>query len=163
LRLEHLTPAFSTPHGAMYHRDAIALLTALPDDSVDLIMTSPPFALTRQKPYGNVPAERYCDWFLPFAHEIRRVLRPGGTFLLDLGGAWTPGATGRSLYHFVVGLRLVDEVGLFLAQEFFWHNPARLPAPAEWVTVRRVRVKDAVNTVWWFGKTAHPKADNRKV
>jgi DNA modification methylase len=51
----------------------------------------------------------------------------------------------------------------YLAQEFYWYNPARLPTPAEWVTVRRVRVKDAVNMVWWFSKTEWPKADNRAV
>jgi site-specific DNA-methyltransferase (cytosine-N4-specific) len=50
-----------------------------------------------------------------------------------------------------------------LAQEFFWHNPARLPSPAEWVTVRRERVKDAVDCIWWLSKHPHPKASNRKV
>ena len=50
-----------------------------------------------------------------------------------------------------------------LAQECFWYNPAKMPMPAEWVTVRRVRVKDSVEYVWWLSKTPHPKADNRKV
>ncbi|MDF2434811.1 MAG: hypothetical protein JWP44_4442, partial [Mucilaginibacter sp.] len=49
------------------------------------------------------------------------------------------------------------------AQECFWYNPAKMPMPAEWVTVRRVRVKDSVEYVWWLSKTPHPKADNRKV
>jgi site-specific DNA-methyltransferase (cytosine-N4-specific) len=67
----------------------------------------------------------------------------------------------RSVYHFELAVRLAREFKL--AQEFYWYNPARLPTPAEWVTVRRVRVKDAVNMVWWFGKTEWPKANNRKV
>src|SRR5207248_9319922 len=50
-----------------------------------------------------------------------------------------------------------------LAKEFFWWNPARLPTPAEWVTVRRIRVKDAINCVWWLGKSPWPKASNRRV
>jgi site-specific DNA-methyltransferase (cytosine-N4-specific) len=50
-----------------------------------------------------------------------------------------------------------------LAQDFYWYNPAKLPSPAEWVTVRRIRVKDAVNTVWWLSKSVKPKADNRRV
>lgn len=50
-----------------------------------------------------------------------------------------------------------------LAQEFFWYNPAKLPSPAEWVTVRRIRVKDSVEYIWWLSKTTNPKADNRKV
>jgi site-specific DNA-methyltransferase (cytosine-N4-specific) len=58
---------------------------------------------------------------------------------------------------------LCDDVGFHLAQECFWYNPAKLPSPAEWVNVRRVRVKDSVEYVWWFGKTPMPKADNRQV
>jgi len=50
-----------------------------------------------------------------------------------------------------------------LAQEFFWYNPSKLPTPAEWVTVRRIRVKDAVDFVWWLSKTPHPSANNRNV
>jgi site-specific DNA-methyltransferase (cytosine-N4-specific) len=58
---------------------------------------------------------------------------------------------------------LVREAGFYLAQEFYHYNPARLPAPAEWVNVRRIRVKDSVNVVWWLSKSQNPKADNRKV
>ena len=50
-----------------------------------------------------------------------------------------------------------------MAQDFYWWNPSKLPTPAEWVTVRRARVKDAVNTVWWLSKTPWPKASNRRV
>jgi DNA modification methylase len=82
--------------------------------------------------------------------------------VLDIGGAWVPGAPVRSLYHFQVAVALVKD-DWKLAQDFYWHNPARLPSPAEWVNVRRVRVKDAVNMVWWFSKTDNPKADNRRV
>jgi site-specific DNA-methyltransferase (cytosine-N4-specific) len=58
---------------------------------------------------------------------------------------------------------LCDELHYHLAQEFFWYNPAKLPSPAEWVNVRRVRVKDSVEYVWWLAKEPQPKADNRKV
>src|SRR5262249_5969199 len=50
-----------------------------------------------------------------------------------------------------------------LAQEFYWFNPSKLPTPAEWVTIRRTRVKDAVTTLWWLSKTEEPDADNRRV
>ncbi len=69
----------------------------------------------------------------------------------------------RSIYQYELLVRLCKEVGFFLAQEFYHYNPARLPTPAEWVTIRRIRVKDSVNTVWWLSKTPNPKADNRKV
>ncbi len=154
-------PYYSTACGAAYHLDALKLLAQLPSDTIDLVMTSPPFALTRPKEYGNEPVERYLEWFMPFAKEIKRVLKPTGSFVFDIGGAWIPGVPVRSLYHFELAVKLSKE--FHLAQDFYWHNPARLPSPAEWVTVRRVRVKDAVNTIWWFSKTTEPKADNRKV
>jgi site-specific DNA-methyltransferase (cytosine-N4-specific) len=58
---------------------------------------------------------------------------------------------------------MCDEVGFFLAEEFFWYNPAKLPSPIEWVNKRKLRVKDSVNTVWWFSKSEWPKADVRQV
>ncbi len=159
--LSRRKPAYSTELGAAFAADALDLLRDLPDDCTDLVLTSPPFPLTRQKEYGNEPLERYIAWLMPFCHEIRRVLRPSGSFVLDLGGSWESGAPVRSLYHFEIALRLARDFRL--AQEFYWYNPSRLPTPAEWVTIHRVRVKDAVNMVWWFGKTEHPKADNRRV
>lgn len=161
VRLEKYTPAYSTASGAIFNINAIEMLRAMPGDSVDLVMTSPPFALTRKKEYGNEPVERYMEWFLPFCREIYRILKPRGSFVLDIGGAWIPGAPVRSIYHFELAVKLAQEFRL--AQEFYWYNPARLPSPAEWVTVRRIRVKDSVNMIWWFGKTEDPKADNLKV
>ena len=82
-----LEPAYSTVHGRAYHADALHVLRQMPDDSVALIVTSPPFALIRQKAYGNVTAESYIDWLWPFAVEIHRVLTPDGSFVLEIGGA----------------------------------------------------------------------------
>lgn len=133
------------------------------DNSVDLIMTSPPFGLIRKKEYGNPDAREYVEWFREFGREFYRVLKPSGSLVVDIGGAWIPGQPTRSLYHFRVLIDLCDTVGFHLAQEFYWWNPSRLPTPAEWVTVRRIRVRDAVNTIWWLSKTPWPKADNRRV
>jgi len=132
-------------------------------NSVDLIMTSPPFGLVRQKSYGNEDADRYCDWFRPFAEGFHRVLKDTGSLVIDIGGAWVPGQPTRSLYHFKLLVMLVEEYGFHLCQEHYWFNPSKLPTPAEWVNVRRVRVKDAVNTVWWLSKTPFPKANNKRV
>lgn len=161
LALARFEPYYSTNLGAAFNLDAMAILQALPGSSVDLVMTSPPFALTRKKEYGNEPIAKYLDWFMPFCLEIKRVLKPTGSFVLDIGGAWIPGVPVRSVYHFEVAVRLAKE--FHLAQEFYWYNPAKLPTPAEWVTVRRIRVKDAVNMVWWFSKQEFPKADNRRI
>jgi hypothetical protein len=100
---------------------------------------------------------------LPFAREIRRVLTDDGSFVLNIGGSWNPGSPTRSLYHYKLMIALVEELGFHLAQECYWYNPAKMPVPAEWVTVRRVRIKDSVEHVWWLSKTPFPKADNRKV
>ncbi|MBX9579725.1 MAG: site-specific DNA-methyltransferase [Gemmataceae bacterium] len=154
-------PHYQTGNGAIYLEDSLKILQTMPASSVDLVMTSPPFALTRQKEYGNEPIDRYIAWLMPFCDQIFRVLKDDGSFVLDIGGSWEPGAPVRSMYHFEVAVKLARKFKL--AQEFYWFNPARLPSPAEWVTVRRVRVKDAVNMVWWFGKTENPKADNRRV
>ena len=131
--------------------------------SVDLIMTSPPFGLVRKKSYGNEDATRYCDWFRPFAEGFRRVLKDSGSLVIDIGGSWNPGLPTRSLYHLKLLIMLVEEYGFHLCQEHYWWNPSKLPTPAEWVNVRRIRVKDAVNCVWWLAKTPYPKANNKRV
>lgn len=131
--------------------------------SVDLIMTSPPFGLVRKKSYGNEDADQYCRWFRPFADGFSRVLKDSGSLVIDIGGAWKPGTPTRSLYHFKLLVMLVEEFGFHLCQEHYWWNPSKLPTPAEWVNVRRVRVKDAVNCIWWLSKTPFPKANNRRV
>lgn len=138
-------------------------MQSIPDTSVDLIITSPPFALQRKKEYGNADPEDYVAWFLPFAFQFRRILKDAGSLVIDIGGSWVKGQPTKSLYQIELLVALCRKVEFHLAQEFFWYNPARLPTPAEWVTVRRVRVKDAVNHVWWLSKSPNPKADNRKV
>jgi site-specific DNA-methyltransferase (cytosine-N4-specific) len=143
--------------------DSLEILKAIPDESINLVVTSPPYALHFKKEYGNVSKQEYVDWFLPFAKEIQRCLTTDGSFVLNIGGSYNKGTPTRSLYHYKLLVELVEGVGFHLAQECFWHNPAKLPAPAEWVTVRRIRVKDSVEYVWWLSKTPWPKADNKKV
>lgn len=156
-------PIYSTRRGAAYLGDSLEYIRQMPDDTVDLIMTSPPFALERKKEYGNVSSDEYVAWFLEFAREFHRVLKDTGSLVIDIGGAWIKGQPTRSLYHFELLIELCKTTGFHLAQEFYWYNPSKLPSPAEWVTVRRIRVKDAINTVWWLSKTPNPKSNNRNV
>lgn len=159
-----MTPKITTDRGQALHGDALCyLFDGTAPSSVDLIMTSPPFGLVRQKDYGNEDAHRYCDWFRPFADGFKRVLKDSGSLVIDIGGAWKPGTPTRSLYHFELLVMLCEEYGFHLCQEHYWWNPSKLPSPAEWVNIRRVRVKDAVNTVWWLSPTPWPKANNRRV
>jgi site-specific DNA-methyltransferase (cytosine-N4-specific) len=154
---------YKTSLGSAVWGDSRRLLKTLADDSVNLVITSPPFALQRQKSYGNVDQDEYVDWFLDFARIVHKKLRPDGSFVIDLGGAYVKGLPVRSLYNFRLLLRLCDELRFFLAEDFYWFNPAKLPSPIEWVNKRKLRAKDAVNTVWWLSKSENPKADISKV
>lgn len=156
-------PVYKTELGAAYVGDALDLLKGVRTDSVDVIFTSPPYALHFKKEYGNVDKDKYVEWFLEFAKEFNRVLKPEGSFFLNIGGSYNKGHPTKSLYHFKLLVALVDKVGFFLAQELFWHNPAKLPVPAQWVTVTRQRVKDSVEYIFWLCKTERPKASNLNV
>lgn len=163
VRVSGLSSYYETSLGVAYLEDALTVLRSIPDESINTVITSPPYALHFKKAYGNVNKEEYIRWFLPFAKELFRVLTKDGSFVLNIGGSYNKGLPTRSMYVYKLLIELVDSVGFQLAQEFFWYNPAKLPMPAEWVTVRRIRVKDAVEHVWWLGKTAWPKASNRNV
>ncbi|KVK74049.1 DNA methyltransferase [Burkholderia cepacia] len=156
-------PFFKSKKGLILHADSLEVMKSIPDNSINLVFTSPPYALHFKKEYGNVDKQDYVAWFTEFAKEIKRILTDDGSFVLNIGGSWNKGEPSRSVYHFKLAVALVEEVGFTLAQETFWYNPAKMPVPAQWVTIKRVRVKDSVEYVWWFSKTAHPKADNRRV
>lgn len=156
-------PVYSTKLGDMYCANSAEFMRGMESGSVDLVVTSPPYALHFKKEYGNIDQEGYIAWFLPFAAEIRRILKPSGSFVLNVGGAWTPGHPTRSLYHYRLLLALCDELDYKLAQEFFWYNPAKMPAPAEWVNVQRIRVKDSVEYIFWLSPSERPKANNSNV
>ena len=150
---------YSTSFGACVCGDALTLLKELDDNSIDLVMTSPPFALQRQKAYGNEKQEEYVDWLCNFGRLIFRKLKDSGSFVLDIGGAYEKGSPTYSLYQFRTLLALCDNIGFRLAQPFYWHNPGALPAPIEWVNKRKLRAKTSVNTVWWLCKDTKCKAD----
>ena len=163
LLLPRFDPYYTTSLGVAYHHDSIEVLRALDDNSINAIITSPPYALHFQKEYGNASKRDYVNWFMPFAKEIFRVLRDDGSFILNIGGSYNKGTPTRSLYHFKLLIELVERQKFHLAQECFWFNPAKMPMPAEWVTVRRVRIRDSVEYIWWLSKTPWPKADNRTI
>ncbi len=162
-QVKGLSPFYTTDYGSAYLIDSLELLKAIPDDSINLVLTSPPYALHFKKEYGNVDKDQYISWFMEFAREILRVLSNDGSFVLNIGGSYNKGQPTRSLYHFKLLIALVEDIGFHLAQECFWYNPAKMPMPAEWVNVRRIRIKDSVEYIWWLSKTPWPKASNHKV
>jgi site-specific DNA-methyltransferase (cytosine-N4-specific) len=154
---------YRTKFGKAYVGNSLDLLRKLDSDSIDLVITSPPFALQREKEYGNKNQIDYLDWIIQFGYEIYRILKTTGSFVLDLGGAYVKGKPVRSLYNYQVLIRMCEECGFNLAEEFFWHNPSKLPSPIEWVNKRKIRAKDSVNTVWWFSKSDFPKANVKNI
>lgn len=158
-----MSTLLTTKHGEIVLNDSLEFMKRSESESFDLIFTSPPFALLRKKDYGNVAEHEYLEWFEDFAVEMFRLLKPSGSLVIDIGGSWLPSSPTRSLCHFELLIMLCRKIGFHLAQEFYWWNPSKLPTPAEWVNVRRIRVKDAVNSVYWLSKTEWPKASNRRV
>lgn len=157
-------PTYQTRLGKMFCGDSLEVIPALAASGVrvKLIVTSPPFALIRKKAYGNEDADRYVEWFERFIPHFKRILDPSGSLVIDIGGSWIKGLPVKSTYHFKLLLRLCER-GFYLAQDFYHYNPAKLPTPAEWVTIRRLRVKDAVNNVFWLTRDPFVEADNRQV
>ncbi len=155
--------AYSTDFGKAFIGDSIDLIPQLPDASINLALTSPPFALLRKKEYGNKEQSEYVEWLAEFARLLKPKLKDNGSLVIDLGGAYERGYPIRSLYNYRVLIHFCDVLGYSLAEEFFWNNPAKLPSPIEWVNKRKIRAKDSVNTIWWFSKNPFPKADIRNV
>ena len=158
-QFEHDRVVYRTMKGAQFAGDSRELLQNLPDQSVDLVISSPPFPLLRKKAYGNEDQAEYVDWLAEFALLAHPKLRETGSLVVDIGGAYKRGVPVRSLHQFRFLVKVVDEIGYHLAEEFYWYNPAKLPSPIEWVNKRKIRAKDSVNTVWWLAKTEWPKAD----
>ena len=130
---------------------------------VQMILTSPPFPLNRKKKYGNKTGEEYLTWLRDLAPRLTELLTPDGSIVMELGNAWEPGSPVMSTLALESLLAFKEAGKLNLCQQFICHNPARLPSPAQWVNVERIRVKDSFTHIWWMSPTERPKADNRRV
>ena len=128
-----------------------------------LIFTSPPFPLNRKKAYGNLVGDDYIQWFADFAPRFTKFLKEDGSIAIELGNSWESGHPVMSTLALRALLAFLERGELSLCQQFVCANKARLPSPAQWVNVERIRVKDAFTHVWWMALTTKPKADNRRV
>lgn len=158
---------YKTKLGRLYCGDSVALLKSRSlnrlKGKIDLVFTSPPFPLNRKKRYGNLEGQEYVDWLASLAPLLKDFLTPKGSIVLEIGNAWEHGQPTMSTLPLEALLAFKKEAKLYLCQEFICYNPARLPAPAQWVNIERVRVKDAFTRVWWLSATPTPQADNKKV
>lgn len=160
------TPLYQTGLGQYYVGDCEKILTdSKLTESAQLILTSPPFPLNNKKKYGNLSGDEYLRWFENLAELFSRVLAPGGSIVIELGNAWERDRPVQSLLTLKSLLAFAENqnANLRLCQEFICYNPARLPSPAHWVTVNRIRTIDSFTHVWWLAKSDFPKADNSKV
>ncbi|CAG9272461.1 Modification methylase PvuII [Burkholderia cepacia] len=161
------TAAYSTARGVMLQGLAEEALAHKDLDAVrgkvQLIFTSPPFPLNTKKKYGNLQGEEYLEWFSKFGPLFRELLAPDGSIVIELGNSWEPGLPTMSTLALKALLRFQEANDLHLCQEFICHNPARLPSPAQWVTIERIRLKDSFTRLWWLSPTPRPKANNKNV
>ena len=159
--------AYATSLGTMYVGDCEDLLSRAPltqyQGQVQLVLTSPPFPLNRKKRYGNLSGEEYLEWLKRLAPLLSSFLTPDGSIVIELGNVWERGRPTVSTLPLRALMAFQEGAGLHLCQEFICYNPARLPSPAQWVTVERIRVKDAFTRAWWMSPSERPKASNTKI
>jgi DNA modification methylase len=159
--------AYATALGRMFHGKSNEILT---EDSmkrfegrINLIFTSPPFPLNRKKRYGNETGDSYIEWLCAFGPLFKKMLTPDGSIVIEMGNSWEPGMPVMSTLALRALLSFQSKNELHLCQEFIWQNPARLPSPAQWVNVERIRVKDSFTRLWWLSPNKKPKANNQRV
>ncbi|QEC67927.1 site-specific DNA-methyltransferase [Panacibacter ginsenosidivorans] len=131
--------------------------------TANLIFTSPPFPLNRKKKYGNLNGQEYIDWITKICKDLVEFLAKDGSLVIEVGNSWESGHPVMSTLSIEALLSILKEAKLYLCQQFVWYNTAKLPSPAQWVNIDRVRVKDSFTHIWWMSKTPRPKANNRKV
>ena len=128
-----------------------------------LLLTSPPYPLRKKKKYGNLEGEQYLQWVGNTFRDASALLSPQGSLVVEIGNAWDPGRPTMSTLPLRTLIHIAEETGFHVCQQFICHNTARLPGPAQWVTIERRRVKDTYTHVWWFARDPYVRADNRKV
>lgn len=127
----------------LYCGDALQVLKTMPDEIVDLVVTSPPYADSRKKTYGGINPERYADWFLPITSELKRVLKPTGTVVINIKERVVEGERHPYVLDIIQGMR---QRHWLWTEEFIWHK--RNSYPGKW----RDRFRDAWERCLQFNK-----------
>jgi site-specific DNA-methyltransferase (adenine-specific) len=104
--------------------DALAVLAKLPDESIDLIFTSPPYANQRKQCYSGAAPDEYVAWFIPIAAQLQRVLKPTGTFMLNIKENVVKCERSVYVLHLILALR---EQGWLWTEEWIWHKKNSVP------------------------------------
>jgi site-specific DNA-methyltransferase (adenine-specific)/site-specific DNA-methyltransferase (cytosine-N4-specific) len=128
----------------IYHGDAGTVLQDIENDTVDLIITSPPYADQRKDTYGGISVNKYVKWFLPISQELLRVLKPTGTFVLNIKERVLNGERSTYVIELILEMR---KQGWFWTEEFIWHK--KNCYPGKWPN----RFRDAWERLLQFNKT----------
>lgn len=158
--------AYETEYGKYYIGKCEKVLENIDlEGKVQLLLTSPPYPLNKKKKYGNMQGEEYLKWLYSLAPLFSRLLTPDGSIILEMGNSWEKNRPVQSILSIKALLGFLEnpDANLRLCQEFVCYNPARLPSPAQWVTIKRIRAIDSFTHVWWMSTTDYPKADNRRI
>lgn len=129
-------------------------LLKLEDNSIDLIITSPPYADARKNTYGGVHPDRYVGWFLPIAKELLRVLKPSGTFILNIKEKVMNGERHTYVIELILEMR---KQGWFWTEEFIWHK--KNCYPGKWPN----RFRDSWERLLQFNKCKDFKMRQERV
>lgn len=108
----------------LYHGDCLNLLTMMDDASVDLIVTSPPYADQRKGTYGGISPDKYVEWFTPIAEQMLRVLKPSGSFILNIKEKAVNGERHTYVLELILRMR---QLGWFWTEEYMWHKKNSFP------------------------------------
>lgn len=155
---------YETPYGMALWAEAESAVSYVEDASIRLLLTSPPYPLLNRKRYaGQHDTKAHVDWLFRVFSLWKQKLASNGSMVVNLGDVWQQGTPTMDPYADRLLIRLIDDLGMHLAQRLYWVNPSKMPGPAEWVSVRRVRVTPAVESLWWLAASPHPKANNRNV
>ncbi len=127
----------------VYEGDSKQQLILLPNDYVDLIVTSPPYADQRKNVYGGIPPDEYVNWFLPISEQLLRVLKPSGTFVLNIKEKVIDGERSSYVMELILKMR---EQGWLWTEEFIWHK--KNCYPGKWPN----RFRDAWERLFQFNK-----------
>lgn len=130
----------------LYLGDSKQELRKLPDNSVDLIVTSPPYADQRKSTYGGIHPDKYVDWFLPISEQLLRVLNPKGTFILNIKEKVVEGERSTYVMELILAMR---KQGWLWTEEFIWHK--KNSYPGKWPN----RFRDSWERLLQFNKTKH--------
>ncbi len=127
----------------LYLGDSGKVLKKLPDNSVDLIFTSPPYADQRKNTYGGIHPDKYVDWFLPISEQLLRVLKPTGSFVLNIKERVTNGERNTYVIELILEMR---KQGWLWTEEYIWHK--KNSYPGKWPN----RFRDAWERLLHFNK-----------